>query len=113
MGLPLAEIATKVTPGRHCALLVDQAGWHITERPVVPANITIVKLPAKCLELDPVENVWHFLRGNWLSNRVFASYGAIVDHYCDAWNRLADQPCASCPSDYASGLSVRQAESCY
>jgi hypothetical protein len=42
MGLHLAEIAARVTPGRHCALLVDQAGWHISERFSVPSNITIV-----------------------------------------------------------------------
>ena len=92
MGLHLAEIAARVTPGKHCALLVDQAGWHISERLVVPPNITIVPLPAKCPELNPVENVWQFMRDNWLSNRVFASYAAIVDHCCDAWNRLAEQP---------------------
>ena len=40
----------------------------------------------------PVENVWQFLRDNWLSNRVFAAYDAIVDHCCDAWNKLAEQP---------------------
>ena len=50
MGLHLAEIAARVTPGRHCALLVDQAGWHTSERLVVSANITIVKLPPKCPE---------------------------------------------------------------
>ena len=92
MGLHLAEISARVTPGRHCALLVDQAGWHTSERLVLPANITIVPLPAKCPELNPVENVWQFLRGNWLSNRMFASYDAIVDHCCYAWNRLAEQP---------------------
>ena len=92
MGLHLAEIAKRVTPGRHCALLVDQAGWHISERLTVPPNITVVPLPAKCPELNPVENVWQFIRANWLSNRVFASYTAIVNHCCDAWNRLADQP---------------------
>ena len=61
-------------------------------RLVVPANITIVPLPPKCPELNPVKNVWQFIRNNWLSNQVFASYDAIVDHCCDAWNRLADQP---------------------
>ena len=38
------------------------------------------------------KNVWRFMRNNWLLNRVFASYDAIANHYCDAWNRLADQP---------------------
>jgi transposase len=92
MSLHLAEIAARVTPGRHCALLLDQAGWHLSEHLIVPSNITIVPLPAKCPELNPVENIWQFMRDNWLSNRVFASYDAIVDHCCDAWNRLVEQP---------------------
>ena len=71
---------------------MDQANWHTSERLVVPANITIVTLPAKYPELNPVENVWQFLRGNWLPNRAFASYDAIVDPCCDAWSRLANQP---------------------
>ncbi len=92
MNLHLAEISARVTPGKHCALPVDQAGWHLSERLAVPPNITIVPLPAKCPELNPVENVWQFVRDNWLSNRVFRSYDAIVDHRCDAWNKLANQP---------------------
>jgi transposase len=92
MNLHLAEIATAITPGRHAALLVDQAGWHLSQRLVVPTNITIIPLPPKCPELNPVENVWQFMRGNWLSNRVFKSYNDIVDHCCDAWNKLTDQP---------------------
>src|SRR5262249_39304210 len=43
-------------------------------------------------ELNPVENVWQFMRENWLSNRVFKSYDDLVDHCCAAWNRLVDQP---------------------
>ncbi len=64
----------------------------ISERLAVPSNITIVPLPAKCPELNPVENVWQFMRDNWLSNRVFQSYDAIVDHCCYAWNQFVDRP---------------------
>jgi hypothetical protein len=39
-------------------------------------------------DLNPVENVWQFLRDNWLSNRAFPSYRAILDHCCYAWNKL-------------------------
>src|SRR3954466_1597625 len=55
-------------------------------------NLTLVLLPARSPELNPVETIWQFLRQNWLSSRVFASYRDIVDHCCDAWNRLTDQP---------------------
>lgn len=40
----------------------------------------------------PVENIWQFMRENWLSNRIFRSYDDIVDHCCHAWNKLIDQP---------------------
>jgi transposase len=89
----LAEIAAEVAPGGHAVLILDQAGWHLSKRRLaVPKNITLVALPPKCPELNPVENVWQFLRDNWLSNRVFTSYEDLLDHCCDAWNRLVDQP---------------------
>ena len=88
----LAVISERVAPGRHALVVADQAGWHLSTKLDVPPNITVVPLPAKCPELNPQENVWQFLRDNWLSNRVFGSYDAIVDHCCHAWNRLADQP---------------------
>jgi transposase len=104
MNLHLAEIAATVAPAAHAILLVDQAGWHMSTRLIVPANITIIPLPPKCPELNPVENVWQFLRDNWLSNHVFKSYDDLVDHCCAAWNRLIDQPPgASCPSVCANG----------
>ena len=74
MNLQLAAISAKVAPGRHAALLLDQAAWHTTPQLTVPANISIVPLPAKCPELNAQENVWQFLRENWLSNRIFTCY---------------------------------------
>ena len=88
MNLHLAEIAKAVAPAAHAILLVDQAGWHLSTRLVVPANITIIALPPKCPELNPVENVWQFMRDNWLSNRVFKSHDDLVDLCCYAWNTL-------------------------
>ena len=73
MTLHLAEISAAVAPGAHAVLILDQAGWHISAGLVIPANITLLPLPAKCPELNPVENVWQFMRDNWLSNRMLAS----------------------------------------
>ena len=61
-------------------------------RLVMPPNITLIPLPGKGPELNPQENVWQFLRDNWLSNRIFKSYHDVVDHCCEAWNNLVDQP---------------------
>lgn len=92
MSLHLAEISEMVALGAHAALLVDQAGWHNTEKLDLPSNISIVPLPSKCPELNPVENVWQFMRDNWLSNRIFKSHDDIVNHCCEAWNKLIDRP---------------------
>ena len=92
MNLHLAEISAAVNRGAHAILVMDQAGWHTSTSLVVPDNITIVPLPPRSPELNPVENVWRFMRDNWLSNRVFESYEDIIDHCCRAWNSLIDQP---------------------
>nr|WP_281070216.1 IS630 family transposase [Sinorhizobium fredii] len=88
----LAEISQAVDDGAHAVLLLDQAGWHVTPKLKVPDNITLLFLPPRSPELNPVENVWQFMRDNWLSNRIFKDYDDIVAHCCAAWNRLVDQP---------------------
>ena len=103
MNLHLAEIATQVAPHAHAAILLDQAGWHLSGGLKIPSNVTLIPLPAKCPELNPQENIWQFIRDNWLSNRIFKSYDDIVDHCCRAWNNLIDQPWRTCPSACAIG----------
>ena len=76
MNLHLAEISHAVAKGAHAVLLVDQAGWHTSGKLAVPANISILLLPPRSPELNPTENVWQFMRDNWLSNRVFQSFDA-------------------------------------
>ncbi len=92
MSLHLAEVAQAVAPGAHGVILMDRAGWHCATDLVVPDNLTLVLLPARSPEWNPVETIWQVLRENGLSSRVFASYDDIVDHCCYAWNRLIDQP---------------------
>ncbi len=57
---------------------------------VVPQNISIVPLPPKCPELNPQDNIWQFMRDNWLSTRVFTSCETCADHCSEAWNKLTD-----------------------
>ena len=59
---------------------------------MVPKNLTIILLPSRAPELNPVENIWKFMRQTWLSNRVFKTYDAILDAGCHEWNRLIAQP---------------------
>jgi hypothetical protein len=88
----LEEIATQISPGAHAILIADKAGWHTTGKLVIPPNITLLLLPPKSPELNPVENVWQYMRDNWLSNHVFKSYDDIIAISAEAWNKLIDQP---------------------
>ena len=100
MQMHLDEISRNVARKAHGAVLMDRAGWHTTGKLKVPANLTIILLPSRSPELNPVENpgsspgqaIWQFLRANQLSNTVFESYDAIVDAGCEAWNWLINQP---------------------
>ena len=101
MQLHLDEIARRVARGAQAVLLLDRAGWHTSGYLGVPKNLTLVFLPARAPELNPVENVWQFLRQTWLSNRVFESYEAIIEAACEAWRKLVAQP------DVISSISLR------
>jgi transposase len=92
MNLHLAEIARQVDAQAHAVVILDQAGWHGARTLLVPENLTLLSLPPYSPELNPVENLWQFLKHNFLNSRVFADYQAIVDACCDAWNRLRAIP---------------------
>lgn len=88
MQLHLDEIALTIAPGAHALLLLDNAGWHRTRKLCWPKTITPVFLPPACPELNAAENIWQYLRQNYLSNRVFPTYTEIVDAAERAWNKL-------------------------
>ncbi len=91
MTIHLAEIAKQVGRGAHAVLVCDGAGWHQTgKRLTVPNNVTLLRLPPYSPELNPIENVWEYLRANQLSRCVWEGYDDIVQACCDAWNWLID-----------------------
>jgi len=88
----LDEISVNVAPGAQAAVIMDKAGWHTTEKLTLPDNVSIVLLPPPSPELNPQENIWQYMRQNWLSNRVFKDYNAIIDAASVAWNKLIALP---------------------
>jgi len=64
MNQHLIEISRNVADNAHAILIMDQAGWHMSNALSVPENITVLPLPPKSPELNPVENIWQFMRDN-------------------------------------------------
>ena len=86
------EISRAVAPGAHAVVLLDRAGWHTTNALALPRNLSFILLPPRSPELNPVKNIWQYLRQTHLSNRVFETEAAILDAGCQAWNSLVEQP---------------------
>ena len=90
--LHLAEIAKEVPQGSHAVVIIDGAGWHLEGGElVVPDNISLLRLPPYSPELNAQENIWQFLRQNFLAGRIFDTYTDIVDACCGAWNALINE----------------------
>lgn len=92
MNLHLQEISRHVAPDAHAVLVLDGAGWHSAAALAIPDNVSLLPLPSYSPELNPVENVWEYLRQNQLSLRVWSGYEAIVETCCQAWNALMAMP---------------------
>jgi transposase len=92
MNKHLAEISRNVSVGAIAVLVLDGAGWHRSPQIVVSDNIVLLALPPYAPELNPTENVWDYLRCNYLSHTVWETYTAIVDSCCSAWNALIALP---------------------
>lgn len=88
----LDTIGREVAPDAHAVVVLDQAGWHVSDRLRPPPNLTLLPLPPRSPELNPQENVWAHLRRLKLANRTFETIDALMDACCDAWNDLADDP---------------------
>jgi hypothetical protein len=93
MNLHLSEISTQVAPGSIAALVCDGAGWHQRGGELkLPDNIVLLPLPPYAPELNPMENVWDYLRANKLSACIWDSYDEILAACADAWNWFVNDP---------------------
>lgn len=89
----LKEISCQVAASAHALLVCDGAGWHQPgDRLIVPDNITLLRLPPYAPELNPMENVWDYLRANKLSALVWDNYDAILQACREAWLFLVNDP---------------------
>jgi len=85
----LAQFAQELTPGVHAVMIGDQAGFHTANNLQVPSNVTLIELPPYSPELNPVENLWHYLRSHYWANRDYKNYDALMDAATHAWRKAA------------------------
>ncbi|TMP49498.1 transposase, partial [Pseudoalteromonas sp. S1650] len=84
------QISHATPDGRHAVVIIDGAGWHTYD--TAAEFKTLIKLPPYSPELNPIEQVWSWIRQHCLSNRVFSGYDEIVDEVSKAWNHFISIP---------------------
>ena len=84
----LEGFARQLAPGVHAVLLWDNAPYHVSGALTVPANVSLIGLLPYSPELNPVENLWHYLRSHHWSNRVYADYDALLEAATEAWCKV-------------------------
>jgi transposase len=85
INLFLAQMSRELAPDVHAVLIWDGAGFHTAGEVKLPANITLLKLPPYSPELNPIENLWHYLRSHHWSNRFYRDYDELFDAATQAW----------------------------
>lgn len=86
----LKQISAVTEKGRHAVVVMDGAGWHTNDIAEQFDNVSIIKLPPYSPELNPIEQVWSWLRQHCLANQSFTDYNDIVEKVCDAWNHFLE-----------------------
>ena len=73
----LREFSRQLAPDVQAVLIWDGAGFHTARALEVPANVTLLGLPPYAPELNPIENLWHYLRSHHWSNRSYDDWEAL------------------------------------
>ena len=103
MQLFLNNFSRQLGRGVHALLVLDNAGWHRTPDLRVPDNITLHFLPPYCPDLNPIENLWLFMKSRFLCNRVFGSLSEILRAGVRACESLTKEICRSvCARNYVT-----------
>jgi transposase len=92
VNLFLEQLARQLSPGVHAVLLWDGAGYHVGKDVVVPTNVSLINLLPYSPELNPVENLWHYLRAHYWSNEVYPDYDALLEAATETWRRVCMDP---------------------
>jgi len=87
----LQQISDTTPSWRHAVVIMDCASWHSKKLISRFKNLSIMHLPPYSPELNPIEQVWAWLRSNDLANFAFKNYDHIVDQVSSAWNNFRNQ----------------------
>lgn len=85
-------LLTATFPGERLVVVLDNAGWHRSKDVVVPPTVTLVFQPPHSPEVNVMERVWQWIRGEHTRGRLLTSDEELDAVLCDALNELHTHP---------------------
>jgi len=80
----LEQFSAGLAEDVHAVLIWDGAGFHTSGELVVPSNVSLIRLPPYSPELNPIENLWHYLRSHYWSNQSYEDWEELKQAACSA-----------------------------
>lgn len=105
----LEQFSATLASDEQAVMIWDGAGFHTSKSLRIPQNVTLLQLPAYSPELNPIENLWHYLKSHFWSNRAYAGYEALEAAAIDAWHRAVLNPAlmqSVCAAKYIKSASL-------
>lgn len=102
LNLFLEQFSGELPAGVHAVLIWDGAGYHTSGDLAVPSNVSLIQLPPYSPELNPVENLWHYLRSHHWSNREYDGYDGLQKEAVRSLRAVSDADTLKniCNTDY-------------
>ena len=104
----LKEFSATLPENEQAVMIWDGAGFHRGRKLRVPENVSLIKLPPYSPELNPIENLWHYLKSHYWSNRAYKDYEALEQAAMAAWKKAALDPelmKTVCAAEHISAIS--------
>ena len=92
MNLFLERFSASLREDVHAVMILDRAGWHVSKDLVVPANVTLILLPPRSPELNPIERLWLWIKSHYWANHAYVDYAVMLDAASRAFQETAGEP---------------------
>jgi putative transposase len=86
----LAELSKKY-PNDRIIHVCDGASWHRSKSLVIPENIRLFYIPPATPEMNPIEQIWAWIRGHDFRNETFPTLEKVIDRLCEAIRSLSKE----------------------
>ena len=76
------EELNKVNNGQKMVIIMDGAGWHKSEKLIIPNDIRTIILSPYSPELNPTEKLWQYIKDHTIKNRIYKTLRELENSVC-------------------------------